>query len=80
MDKASYRDACRQLKTKTFQGQYSASLCTLSLLNRMRYRPKIDLDCKILKKSSKLSLVKNKAVYTTALVADGWAGAENVEK
>ena len=23
---------------------------------------------------------KNKAVYTAALVADGWAGAENVEK
>ena len=22
----------------------------------------------------------NKAVYTTALVADGWAGAENLEK
>ena len=23
---------------------------------------------------------KNKAVYTAALVADGWAGAENLEK
>ena len=46
----------------------------------MRYRPKIDLDCKILKKSSKLSLVKNNAVYMAAFVADKWAGAENVEK
>ena len=25
-------------------------------------------------------LKKNKAVYTAALVADGWAGAENLEK
>ena len=25
-------------------------------------------------------LKENKAVYTAALVADGWAGAENVEK
>ena len=31
--------------------------------------------------SKKLSLIKiNKAVYTAALVADGWAGAENLEK
>ena len=26
------------------------------------------------------SLRKNKTVYTAALVADGWAGAENLEK
>ena len=25
-------------------------------------------------------LLDNKAVYTAALVADGWAGAENLEK
>ena len=24
--------------------------------------------------------IQNKAVYTAALVADGWAGAENLEK
>ena len=27
-----------------------------------------------------LSLIGNKAVYTAALVADGWAGAENLKK
>ena len=31
-------------------------------------------------KREKVKKQKNKAVYTAALVADGWAGAENLEK
>ena len=32
------------------------------------------------KKSERERKRENKAVYTAALVADGWAGAENLEK
>ena len=32
------------------------------------------------KNKKKRKMKKSKAVYTAALVADGWAGAENLEK
>ena len=31
-------------------------------------------------KISRITTMRNKAVYTAALVADGWAGAENLKK
>ena len=34
----------------------------------------------MVKNSLMLKIDENKAVYTAALVADGWAGAENLEK